>query len=84
MIFLSGFTLSALLVIIALYCIAALPLFLIELFIINQTSFGKKLKEKSVGVYWGFLALLFLLNVMVVFLIIYAYFINTGKGLLQS
>jgi hypothetical protein len=87
MIFLSGFTNSALVAIAGIYLvISALVFMLVFAFLLNIKPFVlflERNKEKSQLRYYSIILLLFILNTILVTLIIYLKYAISGKGLIE-
>lgn len=87
MILLSGFTTSALIVILGIYLVvAALAFMLVFALLLNIKPFVlflERNKEKSKLRYYSIILLLFILNTILVAFIIYLNYEVSGKGLLE-
>lgn len=88
MVLLTGFTYSALAIIIALYIIAALPTFIVELLIFRKSTYfsekRSRLSQQPKTKQCIFYVLLFIINLIIVGGAIYLLYLTRGKGLIEK
>jgi hypothetical protein len=88
MVLLTGFTLSAVLVILAIYLFISLAVFGILMAILSNVKsfnmFLKKYKDKSLNQYYLVIFLLYILNTVLVVGFIYLRYLILNRGFLES
>ena len=88
MILLSGFSMSAVLVIMGIYLLITLAIFgFLMIILVNNIEpfklFLKKYKNQSKGKYYGILLLLYIACSLIVHGFLYLRYLNSGHGFLQ-
>jgi hypothetical protein len=87
MVFLTGFTFSALMVIMAIYLLLSLAVFGILMAILSNiksfNAFLKKYKDRSLNQYYLVILILFIANTFLLIGIIYLRYLILNRGLLE-